>query len=160
MPAKPFTESLFVVVFYGEGAGSTLVRGWENVQDFIDSELHNEDYPEASVKSPCCEIHDPDCWTMGLEINDSDQRLKFSKSEFAYCVGLEIIRVLENDCAKSGLTVRQDDCPITKTIRAGFYSSDNHPTEDDVQNLVIAIREDIATGRWSEIDTFFHGAIS
>jgi len=44
---------------------------------------------------------------------------------------------------QSGLTVKPDDCPITKTVRAAFYATDLEPSEDDVLGMVISIKEDM-----------------
>jgi hypothetical protein len=92
----PFEDATFVVLFTGEGACSTLIKGWDSVLQFIDDQLQNEDFPDASVRSPCCDLHDDDNWTHGRELVTDDTRLAFSKSEFAYCVGLEIIRVIDS----------------------------------------------------------------
>jgi hypothetical protein len=96
----PFNESWFVVTFYGECPQSTLIRGWENVLDHIDKEMGNKEPgmpPEASVCSPCCELHDVDNWnTLGsCYMNNDDERHTFTKNEFGYCVGLSIVRLTE-----------------------------------------------------------------
>lgn len=53
-------------------------------------------------------------------------------------------RQLGVGCPKvmSGLAVRQEDCPITKTVRAALYCTSLKPTEDDVLTIVNAIKED------------------
>ena len=88
-----FVDSDFVVCFTGEGAGSKIVSGWLNALDYIDEQLGNED--EYSVRGPCCELHDPDEWLHAAELQTDDTRLFFSKSEFAYCVGLMVTRITE-----------------------------------------------------------------
>lgn len=51
------------------------------------------------------------------------------------------------DCGSSpllsGLSVRPDDCPVTRSVRAALYATDLQPTEDDVIGLVISIKEDL-----------------
>ena len=42
----------------------------------------------------------------------------------------------------NGLTVRPDDCPVTRTVRAALYATSLNPTEDDVIGIVAAIKED------------------
>ena len=96
----PFEESWFVVTFTGECPESKLIKGWENVLDYIDQEMGNKDPdmpPEASVRSPCCDLHDADCWGLlnGHYQYATDERHTFSRSEFGYCVGLQIVRVTE-----------------------------------------------------------------
>lgn len=42
----------------------------------------------------------------------------------------------------SGLTIKPDDCPVTRTIRAALYATELSPSEDDVIGIVVALKED------------------
>src|ERR1051325_4392356 len=91
---KSFEDSDFCVTFTGECPDSRVIRGWSNVLDYINKEVHEGlDY---SCRSPCCELHDADNWSdLGqvYQTPDGDQRHKFSNGEYAYCVGLHIVRL-------------------------------------------------------------------
>lgn len=45
--------------------------------------------------------------------------------------------------ADTGFAIADDDCAITKTVRAGIFGSNTPITNDDVENIVIAIKEDM-----------------
>jgi hypothetical protein len=92
---KPFAESDFVVTFFGEAPDSRIVRTWEGVLDYIDQEIGAKD-DGYSVRDPDWELHAPDHWTH-LDIcidGGEDTRHTFSQSEFVYCVGISIVRLL------------------------------------------------------------------
>jgi hypothetical protein len=90
---KPFKDSLFVVAFHSECACSEIIRGWETVLDYLDGEL-GYDTVDYTVRDPNNELHDRRHWlTHNCFTEDGDQRLMFSMSEFAYCVGLTILRI-------------------------------------------------------------------
>ena len=44
---------------------------------------------------------------------------------------------------RSGLTIQETDCEITRAVRAGFYVTDITPTVDDVLNIAVAVEEDV-----------------
>lgn len=94
----PFDESMFLVVFTGECASSRLVVGWDNVLGYIDYQIgaqHDPSPGHSTVRSPCCELHDPDNWVTVDYSECGDHRLMFQSSEFVYCAGLTITRVTE-----------------------------------------------------------------
>ena len=43
----------------------------------------------------------------------------------------------------NGLAVKEEDCKVTKCVRAAFYTTDLKPTEDHVIGFVIVIKEDL-----------------
>lgn len=94
---KPFADCDFVVTFYGESPESILIRGWDRVLAYIDYQLGAEGDGWSSRNPDECTLHDHDEWSR-LEWcaeGEEDYRHSFSKAEFAYCVGLSIVRITE-----------------------------------------------------------------
>lgn len=56
---------------------------------------------------------------------------------------------------RSGLAVKEDDCPVTTSLRAAFYATGLSPTEDDVIGIVTALREDFPQMGIESYDEYF-----
>ena len=94
-PEKSFAESDFCVTFNSECSESRIIRGWESVLNYLDQEM----FPggEYSHHSPCCDLHDEDCWRLLDNASDGDRRHTFEQVEFGYCVGIHIARITDKE---------------------------------------------------------------